>query len=387
MANFAANGFQTSDPQEQLAVQSALVSLDRWFTAEGSSLFGVDLPPGIGVSLFAWGQSGFDPKLFNSSEKLTVAGVSVPSVGGLLRSYGEQQLFAWGDKLLGLPAGGVYQLYTAGQQIVQASQALKVAHAVNGIAFVQGTNASAYVSAARANLVAAQANLTSTLLNLAFGAQIAGFEAALGLAAGSGALAVTMLTQLAFGVPVDPITLGLFIGLNLFFGFASVSVTVTATADGYFPNCKGDGRCRSKLASSRFTEYPTSDPLLGEFNAKDAEPYRAGLMKAATGKIRGLLEDTARFAETWGPVRNIDPVNLWVGQVYTYSKDDVATIEHLIGRPAPWDSPAGYGYGALTDRFILTVESEERVTAESVEGYQAGFFGDSVFKNHLHVRW
>lgn len=402
LTTFISDGFQTNDPQRQLAVQSALVSLDRWFTAEGSSLFGVDLPPGIGVSLFAWGQSGFDPKLFNSSENLTVAGASVPSVGGLLRSYGEQQLFAWGDKVLGLPAGGVYQLYAAGQQVIQATEALKVAHAVSGIAFVQGTSANTYIASAQANLAAAQANLAATVLNLAFGAQIAGFEAALGLAAGSGALAVTMLTQLAFGVPVDPITLGLFIGLNLFFGFASVSVSVTATADGYFPNCPrpqngsgglfggifggGSSNCQAKLAASRFTEYPTSDPLLGEFNAKDAEPYRAGLMKAATGKVRGLLEDTARFAETWGPVRNIDPLNLWVGQLYTYSPDDVASVEHLIGRPAPWDTPYGYGYGALADRTELTTENGV-VTAKPLPGYQAGFFGDSVFKNHLHVRW
>lgn len=384
---FATDGFQTTDPQRELAVQSALVSLDRWFSREGSSLFGVELPPGIAVSLFAWGKTGFDPKLFNSSENLTIAGASVPSVGGLLRSYGEQQLFAWGDKLLGLPAGGAYQLYSATQQVIQATEALKVAHAVSGIAFVNGSSASSYVASARASLTAAQANLAATVINLAFGAQIAGFEAALGLAAGSGALAVTMLTQLAFGVPVDPITLGLFIGLNLFFGFASVSVTVTATADGYFPKCEGDGRCTKKLASSRFSNYPTSDPPLGEFNAKDAEPYRAGLMKAATGKIRGLLDDTARFAEVWGPVRNIDPLDLWVGQVYTYSSEDVTTVEHLIGRPAPWDSPFGYGYGALSQRSVLTTEPDGTVTAEPVTGYNAGFFGDPVFRNHLHVRW
>lgn len=120
-------------------------NLDKWLT---NSLGIGGLPAGISKSLFLASQHNWD---FNSSLK-DAAGVTViASVNSLATDFATSKLTGWADKQLHMPAGSIYQFYTAAKAVVAASQALALAHIAGD---------ASKIAAASKGLSTAQASLT-----------------------------------------------------------------------------------------------------------------------------------------------------------------------------------------------------------------------------------
>lgn len=362
-------------------------ALDSWFNQNGSKLLGINLPSGTIPGLIVWAKNGFSGATFDTSEKYSLGGKEFSSLGTVLRGWGINQLFSWTDKALGFQAGGAFQIYDAAAKVAAAQRNVSLAQNLlqqGKTVDLLGAKVSTQQLAnqARVQLRAAQAALISTVVNLVFSSQIAGVEQSLGLVPGTGALAVTMLVQLAMGVPVDPITLGIFIAINLF-GVYKVDIYQKATVDGYYPFTGTYGTARPDPL-----EYVSTDQEQGVFDALAPEDYRLGLRNGARAKVQGLLQDILLMPERWSNATGILPNNLWVSQTYTGRSEDISDLDYLISQPAPWNSPAGIGYGPLTDRTSLEFDAETGTyQAVPVPGYRAGVFASNIFNDHLHLRW
>lgn len=367
----------------------ALGALDRWLSQESVNLFGIALPAGTVQGIFAWGTTGFDRRFFDSSQTFNVGGRQFSPVGTILKNWGVGKLLSWADQSFGFAPGSALQIYQAVTDIAKASAYLKMAKVSKDVAaavFVAGdpmqAKAVKNVADARANLRAAQVALVTILVTTIFASQISQAEEQLGLVPGTGALAVTMLVQFAMGVPIDPITLALFVGINLF-GVFKVDIYVRATVDGYYPYTGEYGVARFKPF-----EYLSPDPPTGTFDAKAATSYRTGLKEGVRFKINQLLQDLLLMPQRFAAVTGDDPNNLWISQVFTGRQEDVASLDSLISRPAPWNEPSGLGYGALEDRATIFLNPKTGVyEAKPNAGYNAGYFASPSFSGHIHLRW
>ncbi|HSI21364.1 MAG TPA: hypothetical protein VLA04_06800 [Verrucomicrobiae bacterium] len=377
---------------------AAVNALDDWFGKESEKLFGVQLPAGVAQGIFAWGTTGFAGNKFDSSSTFNVGGKEFQSVGTVLKGWGINKILSWADTGIGLPAGSAFQIYQAAADVAKASNFLALAQTPVAVAKDAANNITVlnkmmvgdpapgkFVNSAqdaRVNLRAAQVALVTTIITIVFASQIAEAEQSLGLVPGTGAMGLTMLIQLAMGVPVDPITLGLFLAINLF-GVYKVEVTIRATVDGYYPITGQYGVARTGPA-----EYKSADPPNGTFDAKSPTAYREGLKAGARFKVNNFLQDLLLMPERWAPVLDNDPNSLWIAQVYTGRVEDTAALDGLISRPAPWDNPAGLGYGELEDRAtILFDKTQNKYVAHPKEGYRAGYFAGDSFSNTIHLRW
>lgn len=369
------------------ALSSGFNALDGWFRQQFRG-FGIALPSGVVPSLFAWGVNGFAGNLFDSSTKISFAGREFTPPGTLLRESLTRQVYNWLDHQLGFQRGGTFQIAEATRNFLLAQRQLNDLRAIAAGGQVSITPDA--MRTAQNNLRLSQANLAATIINVAFASEIAAAEQSLGLVPGTGALAITLLAQLVVGAPVDPITLALFIGLNLF-GVYRVDIYVKATADGYYPFT---GRYRqprigpSGIPSGRY-EIFAADRQSGEFDAKDPDSYRAGIKRAAQNKVRETLAYIlAMPGGRWAQSQGIAGENIWVSQAFTARVEDLEALDYLISRNAPWDKPADWGYGKLEDRADLTFHEDGSVTAEAKDGVRAGFFANQeAFWSHLHVRW
>lgn len=120
-------------------------NFDRWL----SSTVGLaTLPNGISKSIFYASENNWD---FNAELKNAQGTTVIASVNSLVTDFATVKLTSWADKQLHMPAGSVYQLYTAGKAVVAASAALHAA---------QLTGAENAIASARAGLSQAQASLT-----------------------------------------------------------------------------------------------------------------------------------------------------------------------------------------------------------------------------------
>jgi hypothetical protein len=361
-------------------------ALDRWFSEKGSSLIGINLPSGTIPGVFAWASQGFSASSFDTSRTFNVGGQQFSSLGTVLRGWGINKLFGWSDKALGMSAGSTFQIYDAANKVFQAQRGLQMAQSLSKnlapVLKAFGVSPENLVKQAKANMAAAQAALISTVINMAFASEIGSAEKAIGLVPGTGGLAVTLLVQLAMGVPVDPVTLGLFIAINLF-GVYRVDIYQRGTADGYYPFVGQYGVARQGAG-----EAISSDYQLGEFDVKDTTAYHQGLRDGARAKVKGVLTDLLTMPERWGNVTGDDPNLLWISQIYTGRSQDIGDLDYIISQPAPWDNPAGLGYGLLKDRADLTLDSKSgQYIAQPKAGYRSGVFANDVFNDHLHLRW
>jgi hypothetical protein len=390
LATYARNGFKGNIDG------TAVTAFDTWITGSGKNLLGIELPTGTAASIFAWGQTGFRADTFDTSTTYQVGDQKVFAIGTTLKNWGITKLLGWSDKTLGFNAGGSFQIYKAAADVARASQFLAFAQGPLGAATDLGVSTllktlsgnpapGTLVStqnAARAQLRAAQVNLATTIATVVFADQISAAEQSLGLTPGTGSMAVTMLVQLAMGVPVDPITLALFIGLNLF-GVYQTTIDVRATADGYYPftgTYNQPNRERDEVISP--------DPEVGTFNAKKADTYRTGLRNAARYKVNAVLEDLLTMPSRWSQRTGDKPEMLWIPQIFTGRVEDVTGLDGLISQPAPWDSPGGIGYGSLEARNSITYDRAAGVyEAKAKAGYNAGVFAGAAFAGDLHLRW
>jgi hypothetical protein len=380
LVNYVANGYK--GPVDI----TAMGALDNWLSKKSVDLFGFTMPTGLAEGIFAWGSTGFKGNTFDTSTKITLGGKAFDSAGTVLKNWGEQKLLAWADKSLGFSVGSSYQIYRAVNDIAKASQTLKFAHALQGIIDDKD------IVAAQKAVTQSQANLAALVINTVFSKQIGEEEKQLGLVPGTGSMAVTILVQLLYHIPVDPVTLALFVGINLF-GAYSVVVTVQATADGYYPYTGRYGAARANPI-----EYISPDPKTQEFDAMSPASYRLGLEHAAQYKVNQVLQDILNMPSRWAARTGEPATNLFAEQVYTGRTEDIAALDSQISAPAPWSNPPGLGYGTEEQRSYTVCGDaaaayKNALTAPNgcvlvpKPGYLAGFFADPKFDNEIHIRF
>ncbi len=119
-------------------------NLDKWL----SNSVGIGaLPPGIAKSLVYAGQNNwnFDANLKNAAGQTVIA-----SVNSLATDFATAKLTGWADKELHMPAGSVYQIYTATKSVITASALLAEArHAQDAAKILSSSKA---LSQAQASL-------------------------------------------------------------------------------------------------------------------------------------------------------------------------------------------------------------------------------------------
>jgi hypothetical protein len=357
---FVANGFKNVNGND--LNMRAMGALDRWATGRLEKLIGISgLPDGLMTSFFAWGATGFSPKFFDTSAKITTGPfVKVPAFGYLLKDWGITKVCNWADKTLKLPSGSAYSIYSSYKAYAAARKA--------------GDAAKIRTSAA---------DMISTVINIVFSKQIGQAEQALGLVPGTGSIAVGMLVSLAMGAPVAPLTIALFVGINLF-GVYKVVIDIQASPDGYYPFTGIDGVPRMKPY-----EYDSPDPHIGSFDAKNPVTYRDGLMRSAQLKVQGLIGQLLEMPSSWGvDVLGGKTEDLWIAQIFTYREQDIKDLSYLIDRPAPWECEGCYGYGEQSKRGTVSwSESLNNYIVTPYQNYRAGVFADKAFWNHIHISW
>ena len=261
--------------------------IDRYIIGNSPTIMGISLQPGTAEGLFSFAMTGN-----------VGAGYNFGGAGGVnLRSLADvysgpsiaSALSGWSDNMLHLPTGTTFRLFNSWRSIQSAQNALRTAQATNtGIA------------AARTNLVNAKVDAIAFAINMVFSKQVGQMESAFGLVPGTGAMLVTMLTQLAMGAAVNPISLAIFIAMNLFMVYKT---DVICSADGSYP---------------RMEDPP--DPTkwdvagLGEFNALNEKARDNGYIAAAQYKAGELVFDMLSMKDRTGDPEQV-PVQIMTGRV------------------------------------------------------------------------
>ncbi|MBU6388919.1 hypothetical protein KGQ71_00185 [Patescibacteria group bacterium] len=411
LVQYAGNGFK--NPPNNLI--GAFNSLDRWADDMFKKNFGIDLPSGLVTSFAAWGSTGFKSSTFGSANPLNFSGAKVPSPGSLVTNLVEQKLFSWGDHMLNLPGGSVAKMYQGVQQVLQGYRALQAAEAAQtayyGTALsmdIVGDTQDAdalrqlgdqEVRQAHSQISQLKAQLISLAINTLFSDQISQVEQQLGLVPGTGAMAVSIITQLAVTGAVPWAAIAMFVAVNLFETY-KVTVDERATSDGYYPYVSALGQFGQHFGGHNIPfETPLTGYSAGEFNAKDTSSYRAGIEAAARNKVLGVLTDLLLMPEQWSKVTGDDPNSLWVSQAFFYgdpnSQDDpqyAQQLDYLISRPAPYPTEGdngvrGFGYGAIQNRATGITVQNGQLVGHPNPNYRSGFFPDTGFADHIHVSW
>jgi len=144
--------------------------LEGWFNRYVGDL---GLPKGYVKSIFLASANGWD---FNA-EVRQGDNLVVPSLAQIGEAVLVSQITRWADKLMGLPAGSMYQIYQATVKVIQASRALALARAaapalnglVEGISGIAGAGGAA-VQQAQAALKQATNQLIALAITIALNA-------------------------------------------------------------------------------------------------------------------------------------------------------------------------------------------------------------------------
>ncbi|MFY9484497.1 MAG: hypothetical protein WAP74_02650 [Patescibacteria group bacterium] len=241
---------------DRLVQTGALGSLDQFVIQK--KLFGDLWKPGTTQALFQYGRTG---ALGNLNTPGTIVGI-----------YGQwavSQAFQFLDSKMGWQVGNAAQIYFATQNFLHAKAAFAAAQST----FTLGNPA---IQDAGSKLSDAYTLMITIVVTIVFAKQVGQMEQALGLVPGTGAILIGMGIAALMGAALNPITLGLFIALNLF-GFNKVKIFVLCTGDGYYPQIEP---LNPNLAIG-----------LPEFNGMAATEYRAGLKQAARVRVNGLISD------------------------------------------------------------------------------------------------
>ncbi len=356
--------FETGDYSQVLAVTVADANItsiiDDYLTEHSPEIFGLSLQEGTTEALFAFAITGD----LSENLSLNIDGQTreIKSLQNLYSSeWVESSICKWADKVLGFPAGKAYDMYKAYEAFEDArfvssfwsadidtilglqdtvafvsGQEAWVSNQMSGwladnatasakdianqqIKFVQKSTTEATSQAgmkelgkskADVQLKEATAAIISIVINLAFSEQIADVEQAIGLVPGTGSMLVGMLVQLAFNLPISPISIGLFVVMNL---FGYYKTELICTADGYYP---------------RVEEAPDPDvwdnPGLGSFNAMNNNTREAKFIESAQYKANRLIADLYEM-----PARTGDET-LVPTQVMTGRWEDVQAWQGLL---------------------------------------------------------
>lgn len=207
------------------------------------------------------------------------------------------RVFFAAEKLTGVPAGKFAQIYFLGKSFYKAYVGWQAA---------KKTGDAAKIAKLKAQWVNAAIQLGVFVVDLAFGKDIAKFEARLGLPPGTITQAIgIILTALLIGTgPMFFVTLGIFLLVTVF-GFGFTRIQTRATADGYFPYVGKKGLYSTPLdpqtGNVPYPQWPSADVLdnfarvtgagTGEFDPTNESQKIIGFKEAARGKVIGLIND------------------------------------------------------------------------------------------------
>ena len=265
-----------------ILVGLALDPIDSYLTQHSPSIMGLSIQPGTAGALFAYVKTGNINTGYAGFKSLAdvYGGPSVISV-----------ISGWSDKMLKLPAGTTYQVYTAWKTIKAAQDALRVAEL--------SQNADA-IADAKTNLQDGISAAISFAINLVFSKQVGQMETALGLVPGTGAMLVSMLVSLIITGAVNPISLAIFVAINL---FGVYKQEVICSADGSYPRME---------SPPDPTKWDVAG--LGEFNALNEKARDNGFIAAAQYKAGELVFDMLSMSDRTGDPEQI-PVQIMTGRV------------------------------------------------------------------------
>ena len=363
--------------------------------------------------LIAWAGTGdldgtLNVRFDKNGDGTTDTKDKLTSLKDTAEDWASNRIFRWADSHIGFDAGTTKLLYDNSKKFYDSFKDYTYvrSHGVEQIDAKFGGATGKYTGKTNAEIQKsvkdsfrkATAEFVTFAVTTIFKSQIAKAEQKLGLVPGTGAMLVGMLVNLAVGMPVDPITIALFIGLNLF-GYYKIVVQARGTADGYYPyrgsygsytvggveilatDVRATDGTTSLMTSSKtsYYQYPSADLPLGEFDARDDKLYKSALKEAAKTKVEGLLTDMATAPERWSAATGTDMYVLMPSQVFTMLPEHIDNLNGYISRP-PCRSQqnivdnGGCGYGLPQDRD------------------RSGFFAnsdpdDNSFWDHIHVAW
>ena len=287
------------DALYQVAGKAGFGAIDTYLIEHSPKVMGVSLQPGTAEALFSFAMTGnigvgysFGGAQFKSFADV-YGGPSVASVLG-----------KWSDDKIGLPTGTTFGLYNSWKSIQSAQNALHAAEVASASATAIGATeniakANEAVAKAKTSVASAKADAIAFAINMVFSKEVGQAEKALGLVPGTGAMLVTMLTQLAMGA-VNPISLAIFIAINL---VGVYKQEVICSADGSYP---------------RIEDLP--DPTkwdvagLGEFNSADEKIRDTSFIAAAQYKAGQLVFDLLLMKDRTGDAEQV-PVQIMTGRV------------------------------------------------------------------------
>ncbi|MBI3261363.1 hypothetical protein HYZ64_03280, partial [Candidatus Berkelbacteria bacterium] len=296
-------------------------------------LFGKLWRQGTAEALLRFGQTG---QLGNISTPGTIVGI-----------YGQWALvevFGFMDSKMGWQVGNAAQIYFATQNFLHAKAVFEAAQAADALGeSTQLANSSGQMQAAARIMI-------EVVVSIVFAKQVAQVEQAIGLVPGTGIMFLSLSVSALLGVAINPITLGLFIALNLF-GFNKVKIFVLCTGDGYYP----------QLESAN----PELSLGLPEFNGMAAAEYREGLKRAARARVNGLISDMIEMPyyfvdKNFVGVRQEEPdFSTKVAQIITARQEDLLAFfgsdryKQVFNEDAPSkDNRQGISISPLTTEYV-----------------------------------
>ncbi len=340
---------------------NGFVALGSVFDGIASKIFGGNLAPGTGQAMIGFAFDG-----------------NVNKLGNNIWQAWQGTALSFADKALGLKPGtaGVMYQGIVGYQTALASYRASVNAALDGvIGAATAGDAAAFdaafksadkqLNSASRQLKTQTAMLIATAVNFVFAKQIAQIEGALGLKPG------TLMYLIQYLIHPDPISLGLFIFFQFFWGGSSTSCGID-----FYPRGKGGGTPADILALQTALGYqtastqtvitPTQNSTSGntttanpitqlqppkQFNGQNNDSYRKGIKAGAQYEVRRTVGNLLLMPKT------TQDLNLTPTQIGTYSVDDINLFEKIsVGIYGPNASRGKRGPGwseKMTDRVHL----------------------------------
>ena len=306
------------------------------------SVFGLDFAPGTGAALITYSFDG-----------------NVSALGNNLWSSWQGKVFNWADSALGFKSGTtsvIYQGITAYQSALSAYQEASFA-ATNLVMEAAATGdlatfdsamnqAGSDMSSASRQFKTQTAMIIASVANIVFQKQIGQIETALGLAPG------TLIYLVQYLISPDPITLGLFIFFNFFWGGSSTRCAIDRYPDGDPFNMTNIIQSQASLMQNLINSAGSSISLdaADTANATNAidkkllppkpfkgdtnDDYRAGIKAGAQYEVRRTIGSLLIMGikNTASSGKPCQPGSLIPCQIGTLSEEDINMFEPISAR-------------------------------------------------------
>lgn len=302
---------------DSFVANGEMAKIDEFLMSKVGDILGFKLESGTFTALAYGLKSGDFTKDFSIIGK-DGKEIKISSVKTIYTDWSLGKLTFFADQTLGLPSGTAKTAYTMYNNILSVKNAmlqanLAIGTAKEALASAEAMGLPAKIDLAKGELATAKgkldvagqkivelkAELVSFVINTLFSKQVAAVESSLGLVPGTGAILVSMLASYLMGAAVSPVTIAIFVLLNL---FGVYKVKLICSADGYYPGI----------------EVPT-DPMvfdngnLGIFSGMSPSVRKTKFVEAAQYKARVLAGDALKLAERTGDETAV-PMQIMTGR-------------------------------------------------------------------------